>query len=239
MKGYCVIFLAILLASCEGIFDFPYDSVEPDPGYGRLYIDASEWQKWYYVNLEDTSVVSMDIPMDATGDTTHVTGHKKSGQYMYWFDIFGEGLSRSEFRYFTPTVAQPEPESWSFAIHRNNVRTNGGSVYETQKTDITDIDSTDYATAAFTPDEWSENEVWDDYGTMFQKLVPSQGIAVNKVLSSWLTIEIKTPPPTYYHNNHVFILKMKDGSFAALQLENYISPKDVTCCMTIRFKKLE
>mgnify|MGYP004623850459 CR=1 FL=1 len=37
-------------------------------------------------------------------------------------------------------------------------------------------------------------------------------------------------------NNHVFILRLKDGTYAAIQLENYLSPKGVKCWMTINYK---
>ena len=66
--------------------------------------------------------------------------------------------------------------------------------------------------------------------------VPSQGIAINKVLSSWLSMEIPPMPPSFSLNNHVFILRLKDGTYAAIQLENYLSPKGVKCWMTINYK---
>ena len=51
----------------------------------------------------------------------------RSGQYLYWFDVWGEGIQNNEFRQLTKTDAQQDPEEWSFAVHRNNVRTNGGA----------------------------------------------------------------------------------------------------------------
>ena len=88
----------------------------------------------------------------------------------------------------------------------------------------------------FTEDEWSENEVWDSQEKMLLGSVPSQGITVNKVLSSWLSMEIPPMPPSFSLNNHVFILRLKDGTYAAIQLENYLSPKGVKCWMTINYK---
>ena len=46
---------------------------------------------------------------------------------MYWFDVFGEGIKKNTFSYYTPTEGQEEPEEWTLAVHRNNVRTNGGA----------------------------------------------------------------------------------------------------------------
>ena len=88
----------------------------------------------------------------------------------------------------------------------------------------------------FTEDEWSENEVWDSQDQMLMCLVPSQGIRVNKVLSSWLTTKIPPMPPAFTHDNHVFVLRLKDGTYAALQLENYLSATGTKCWLTINYK---
>ena len=88
----------------------------------------------------------------------------------------------------------------------------------------------------FTEDEWTENEVWDSQDQMLLGNVPSQGIEINKVLSSWLCMDIPPMPPAFSMNNHVFILRLNDGSYAALQLENYLSPNGTKCHLTINYK---
>ena len=183
--------------------------------------------------------------MTATGekdesDAGHAaaTAGRKAGQYMYWFDVFGEGIRKNTFTYFVPTAEQTAPSEWTLAIHRNNVRTNGGAVLETSYTSMDQLPETSEAfhNKPFTEDEWSENEVWDSQEQMLLGSVPSQGIAINKVLSSWLSMEIPPMPPSFSLNNHVFILRLKDGTYAAIQLENYLSPKGVKCWMTINYK---
>ncbi len=245
---------AMVLSGCEGGFDFVYD--EPptiEPAKWQVYIDASSWTEWHYLDLvavseqtkdnesydASSAFVTMAIPMKATGDAETVNGHRKPGQYKYWYDIFGGGLSKNEFREFIPTASQPEPESWTFAVHRDNVRTNPAvvkGVWESPLTDISEANPTILADAKFTADEWSENEVWSDASTMMSLIVPSQGINTNKVLSGWLTMSLPPIPPAFAHNNHVFILSMQDGTFAALQLADYISPKGTKCCLTINYK---
>ena len=96
--------------------------------------------------------------------------------------------------------------------------------------------SEEFRNMTFAEDEWSENQVWDSQDQMLKRYVPSQGIEINPVLSSWLTIEIPPMPPSFSLNNHVFILRLKDGSYAALQLENYLSPKGKTCYLTINYR---
>ncbi len=249
----------------DGIYDEPQTVVIPtkmQPTQGQVVVDATSWANWYYVDLAklrelelsgdsaallkaQTEFTAYPIPMESTGDRveteeghTAATQAKKPGQYMYWFDVFGTGIKTNEFRYYTPTAAQTAPETWTFAVHRNNVRTNGAAVYETTYTSIDDLPETSDAfhDETFTADEWSENEVWDSQAQMLSCLVPSQGIEINKVLSSWLIMDVPPMPPAFTHNNHVFILRLKDGTYAALQLENYMSSKSTKCYLTINYK---
>lgn len=253
----------LMLTACNGIFDGIYDEPEEKiiPAKGQLVIDATSWADWYYVDLDQLHQLTVDgdeaallkaqtefqaypIPMEATGgkDETEAghqvaTAAQKPGQYMYWFDALGEGLQNNAFRHFVPTESQPEPETWSFAVHRDNVRTNGAAVLETTYTSMDEMPETSesFHDMQFTEDEWSETDVWDSQEQMLLCLVPSQGIKINKLLSSWLSI-ISMPPPTYGHNNHVFVLRLKNGKYAALQLANYLSPKGTKCYLTINYK---
>lgn len=254
------------LTACNDLFDGIYDKPqEIIPAKGQIVIDATSWTDWYYVDLNRLHQLTLDgneqallkaqtefepfpIPMQASGDrvdTTNpdgekpsITQGKKAGQYMYWFDVFGAGIKNNIFSYFTPTAKQTAPEEWTFAVHRNNVRTNGGSVFETTYTSMDQLpeSSEAFKNTKFTEDEWTENEVWDSQEQMLLGYVPSQGIAINRVLSSWLSMEIPPMPPAFSMNNHVFILRLKDGTYAALQLQNYLSPNDTKCYLTINYK---
>lgn len=243
--------MPLLLTGCEGIFDDVYDTVpDIEPAEGQIVVDASDWGNWYYIDLAElqrltdegdqeallkaqTEHDAYPIPMELTGEHDG-----KSGQYLYWFDVFGEGIGNNEYRDFTPTDIQEEPDEWTFAVHRNNVRTNGGAVYETEYSSMDDLpESGDaFSNMTFTEDEWSENEVWDSQEQMLLCLVPSQGININKVLSSWLTMNIPPMPPSFTMNGHVFILRLKDGTYAAVQLANYLSPSGTKCFLTINYK---
>lgn len=259
VAGICM----MMLTACNGIFDDIYDQPQQIiPAKGQLVIDATSWTNWYYVDLNllhrlavegdeeallkaQTEFAAYPIPMTATGDKDeseagHVaaTQNRSPGQYMYWFDVFGAGIKSSTFSSFTPTSEQAEPDAWTFAVHRNNVRTNGGAVLETSYTSMDELpESSDvFRNMMFIGDEWTENEVWDNQDQMLLGYVPSQGIELNRVLSSWLSMDIPPMPPAFSMNDHVFILRLKDGSFAALQLENYLSPKGTKCYLTINYK---
>ena len=252
-----------MLSSCHGMFDELYDTPTEsiDIREGQLYVDASSWFDWYYIDFHAanhnaaeggtfSSFVKKAIPLEEENpdnpdnpdipdnpDFPEESAHA-SGIYTYWYDVFGAGLSNHEFRTFTPTASQPEPEAWHIAVHRNNVRTNGGAAYETSYTSMSDLpeSSEAFADATFTPDEWNKLDVWTVQDQMLQGLIGNQGIEVNPVLSTWLKVDLPPVPPVFTLNNHEFIVRFPDHTCAAIQLENYQSPAGTKCCLTINYK---
>ena len=265
-----VLWLTFLLSfsSCSGIFDDIYDEPQDTEGAaeGKLYIDASSWTDWYYIDLKavndslqvnhlynpSNAFVQYPIPTDNKQRTTDYgqpqnritiqpynrTTTKPSGIYTYWYDVFGMGIDNNEFRSFVPTARQDEPASWSIAVHRNNVRTNGGSAYETDYTSMDELPASSeyFKDAPFAEDEWNEKDVWTIQDQMLQGLIGNQGIEVNTALSSWLKVELPPLPPAFTLNNRIFIVKLQDGTFAAIQLENYQNAAGKKCCLTINYK---
>lgn len=43
-------------------------------------------------------------------------------------------------------------------------------------------------------------------------------------------------PPSYVLNNHIFLVKLKNGNMAAMQLANYMNAAGQTCRLTINYK---
>lgn len=250
--------ILLFATACNGMFDGVYDDPQTEPVNveSQIYMNASSWQNWYYISFDSleqyresgdtealryhqTHFTAYPIPMTATGErTTDHPAEGTTGMYTYWFDVFGQGLSVNEFRAFTPTAEQPAPEHWDLAIHYKDARTNGGAVLETNYTSLNDLpaSSADFSGTTFTPDEWSENVVWADQTEQLNKILGCQGIRINKVLSSWLSVEMKSIPPTFTHNNHVFIIRLANGRHAAVQLANYLSANGERCWMTINYK---
>lgn len=253
MKKGLLVMSVMTLMSCHGILDDIYDNPDDDGGVGEntLVVDASSWTDWWYVDfskvknggVDDATglqqgVAKVSIPLDAKGDVLEAEPVEGvSGIYTRWYDVFGEGLSRNEFRSFYPTEPQTDVDDWDIAVHRDNVRTNGGAVYETQLTSMDDLpaSSESFADAAFVEDEWNATDVWTVQDRMLQGLIGSQGIKLNPVLSSWLSVSIPPIPPSFTHNNHVFVVRFKDGTYAALQLADYQSTKGVKCYLTIKY----
>lgn len=246
---------AAMLSGCQGILPGVYD--EPDPesvitNAGQLYIDASDWGEWHYIDfstlekqlkadpdLNTSSLwITYPIPVPDYEPEKSTPLPEQSGIYTYWYDVFGEGISNNEFRSFSPITKQPEPERWTIAVHRNNVRTNGCGVYETSYTSIEScpadfrwLENLEYHT-----DEWNQTDVWAVQDRMLLGIIGNQGIYVNNTLGGWLSMDIPPMPPSFSLNPHVFILKLNDGSFAALQLADYIGVDGTKCCLTINYR---
>lgn len=244
--------IIMMLTACNGIMGGLYDEDNGGNTYdndavsvhGTLYVDASSWTDWYYIDLHairDSIVKGAEPnltfePWPIPTEETAAFDQEGSGIYTYWYDIFGEGVTKREYRSSYPTAKQPEPEQWDIAVHRNNVRTNGGAAAETNGTDMTDDKALTPYTTDMTGDEVNESDVWTISEKMIQSLIGNQRIKVNPVLSRWLTMEIPPMPPAFMQNDHVFLLRMKDNTYAALRLLNYISPTAVKCCLTIEYR---
>ncbi|MBO5614302.1 MAG: HmuY family protein [Prevotella sp.] len=233
--------MLMALSACNGVMDGIYDEA-PKPAEGEIYVDATSWTEWHYIKFTVTSpndqtttpqISTFNIPTTPTAEFD-ADGR---GIYTYWYDVFGEGISKRELRDKYPTEAQPEPENWDIAVHRNNVRTNGGAVYQTSLTDINSVGtSAMYATLPFVEDEWNETDVWAVNTQMVQGLIGNQRIKINTELSKWLTMDIPPMPPRFNYNGNVFILRLKDGTYAALRLKNYKTPSNLNCGLTIEYK---
>lgn len=252
----CLAFpMAGMLSGCEGIFNSVYDQPEAETRSGPngyLYIDASNWHEWHYMDLRSLAEhisadpeyntlslwQTIEIPTTKITDGSLEISNEETGIYTYWYDVFGQGITNQEFLGFTPTELQPEPEEWTFAVHRNNVRTNGCMVAETDYTSMTQIpdDSDWFYTLSYTPDEWNQTDVWTEQDRMLNGIIGNQGIYTNKVLSGWLKMIIPPMPPVFEMNRHVFVLKIPDGTFAALQLVDYMSSSGARCCLSINYK---
>ena len=94
-----------LLSARTGIADGIYDEppAEELGREGQITVNATSWTDWHDIDLKTDSVSApVPIPMTLTGESDG-----KNGQYLYWFDVFGEGVSKNEFRSFTPATRSP------------------------------------------------------------------------------------------------------------------------------------
>lgn len=71
---------------------------------------------------------------------------------------------------------------------------------------------------------------------MLLGIIGNQGTYINPVLSSWLLVDIPPMPPAFTLCSNVFIIRLPDDTFGALQLENYQSTEGTKCCLTINYR---
>lgn len=246
LAGLCGALVSVSLSSCEGLFSGVYDNPEETTRSGeagRLVIDASGWNEWHYLDFhklpDGTETGSggwttMPVPRTPLTDGTE----SRHGIYTYWYDVFGSGLSHHEFREYSPTVPQGEPKEWSIAVHRNNVRTNGGAAATTTLRDIDALPGTAgfLNTLTFREDEWNQTDVWVEQGKMLSGLIGNQGIEINPVLSGWLRIMIPPMPPAFTMDDTVYVIRLKDGTYGAIQLVDYQSATGTKCVLTINYR---
>lgn len=241
-------------SSCHGVLGDLYDEpTDATVTSNQLVIDARSWTDWYYLSFDSlqmyaesgdaaalenykTHFTAYHIPLDSMG--TVARPNQTKGVYTYWFDVFGKGMDNNELRWFRTTACQPEPAQWDLAFHRQNVRTNGATVLETNYNSLDELpsNSSSFTGAEFTPDEWSERDVWADEGKMLLSLIGCQGITVNKPLSTMLIVNIPPMPPSYAINSHVFLIRLKNGNTAAIQLANYMNSAGKACYLTLNYK---
>lgn len=247
----CVLTAVMSLTGCRGIFSGIYDEPPIDDNQtvasGELYIDASSWSEWHFIDLDSVAARTENDPLynpSSAWQTFPIPVEQtdraegKAGIYTYWYDVFGEGISKREFRDFYPTAPQKMPESWTFAVHRNNVMTNGCSVARTEFDSFDQLpeDTFELNSLTYTRDEWNESDVWVIQDRMLLGLIGCQGIEINEALSSWLAVEIPPIPPAFTLSSKVFILKTPEGELAALQLKNYQSAAGTKCVLSINYR---
>lgn len=194
----------VLAIMAIGVFATACSDDNNDPKWGDVVadkvtnLDVSAYDKWTYINLE-------------TGATET---HADTGEWIYT-----DGTT-------TPAKAEePVGIDWHIAIHRYEMRTNGGEVLDTRQTNmdvVTELPAGTYAKDEVFPyEEDGEFQVITDMSKMMTEY--SVGYAkkatLNKVLCGWVKkTETGTMPPVLYEpTKNVMVLKCKDGSWAKLQ----------------------
>jgi hypothetical protein len=196
---------AMLLSSCngifEGIYDQPSDNTVSEYGFitapstplpGTIYIDATGYTNWVYLNFEDMSTTTLGVDDDA-------------------------------------------PAHWDIAIHRYDAKTNGGSVAVTDATDFSDIINGNYSLGEYTADTWTEEQVITDVSNMVDGYLGYVASDYNAVLSQWLDVDTTNMPPTYTLSNRIYVIRLADGRKIAVRLDNFMNSSSIKGYMTISY----
>lgn len=230
----------VLLTGCNGMFDGIYDQPPSDaslqlgfnssdlPNRFSILLDARDYDEWIYLDLHQRTMTSLPIPTELTREWD---GKSVWGKYT----VYGSRYNLLEEH---PVDTQSEPDSWDIAIHHFDVRTNGGAVLPTDYRHINDLPATSatFEDEAFQPDQWAKHQCIVDFSAMFDHKIWYQASNVNHVLTEWVRMDFSTPPPKYEASNRVYLLRMNDGTVAALRLRSYMSEAGTKGFLTIDVK---
>jgi len=222
------------LPACTGFVDF-YDELPQivDNGYDQLFVDATTYDDWTYIDLHDLSkeYIKKSIPTELTGAWDSVTC------YTYQEIKNGNSIELSSVQ----TDSQPEPEVWDIAIHHFEIRTNGGQSFETSYTSLDQVpDSLSLIPdVVWESDVLTHDRVWVDLSNSLAFDIGCQTIAISQPLSRMASMDVSNPPPIYSVSGKVCLLQMKDGTVVGLFLDNYMNSKGQKGHLTISLKFLQ
>lgn len=161
-----------------------------------MTVNTSDYGTWTYINLK-------------TGETKTV---RDFSAWNYMTD--GEVVET--------TAAQGSEADvtidWHIAIHRYDIKTNGGSAVATTSTVMSEVAS--MPTSGYTEDATVENTLITDMANMMAgKIGYASSAKMNTVLCEWLkkTATGTMPPYIYEPTNLIYVVKNSDGSYAKLK----------------------
>ena len=198
--------LLLSLPACngifEGIYDMPTSGTGNEYGFilidegtrtGRIYIDATDYTEWHYVDLHGKQVT-------------------------------------------TTPVGEAAPETWDFAVHRYDTKTNGATVWESATEEFGSLPAPETVPdGEFVADEWTTDRITVDMSQMMDGITLYAEDYWNPCLSRWLDVDTSTMPPIYTLSGRVYLLRLTDGTFAALRLRNFMDDAAVKGYMTIDY----
>ena len=79
----------------------------------------------------------------------------------------------------------------------------------------------------FVEDEWTTNKIAIDMSGMMEGNIVYTDSYYNAALSSWLNVDTSTMPPIYTMSSQVYLLRLKDNTYAAIRFTNYTNAKGI------------
>lgn len=239
----CMLGQLVLLSACNGIMGGIYDEApeeerteygfvkhDESTGRGRLYLEVVSYKKWVYIDLHKRKIQSINIPEGLSGQWDGKSG--VSYMQVTWPSTF-------ERKELIRTDAMPSPSQWDFALHHYDVRTHRGAALETHYSSIDELlrqgNRAELLGQTFVKDIWSDHWAYQDLTGIFNYYIGYHNTEYNPVLSRWMDMRVQNPPPTYHPSGKVYLLRLQDGSVAALHFSNYMSPAGVKGYVSIDY----
>lgn len=188
-----VMILAFLggLTSCDGMFDGLYDDEVP-----KTETEMSNGQ--FSINASSYSQWVYINLHDMSIKNVNITTDSTTGEANF-----------------------EEPADWDIAIHKFNLKTNGGSAIETEYTSISDLkDAGCLPDSTFKTDTWYDSKVIIDLSGMMSGNIKYCPSYVNDVVARWITST--GMPPTYTTSDRVYVIRLKDDTEAAIHFDAYM-----------------
>ena len=137
----------------------------------------------------------------------------------------------------TLSVDDEPPVHWDFALHRYDTKTNGGAVWESSVNEFNTLPAWSSISAeSFVQDEWTTDRISIDMSQMMDGIILYAEDYYNPCLSRWLDVNTSTMPPIYTLSGKVYLLRLSDGTYAALRLTNFMNDAAVKGYMTIDYQ---
>lgn len=137
---------------------------------------------------------------------------------------------------FTETGA---PAEWDIAQHRYDVKTNDAAVMMTPYHSIQELEAAGLPTEGdWMEDEESKQCITVDMSHMMEGYLTYAPGHKNTELGKWVEVDTSNMPPNYTMYDNVMLLRLADGTYAAIQLANFMSTDSyqVKGWMTVNYK---
>ena len=224
---------ALSFSSCNGLFEGIYDTPPkegetPQRGFlsydatthrGKIFAEVSSYQHWTFFDLPSRTTVTKEIPKTLSGKWDG----KSAISYQH---VTFPSTYRTDSVIHTDPM--PMPKDWTFAFHHYDVATNQGAAMATQYRSLDELPREGAAresllSQTFSPDVWTTHQSYYDLTGIYQYYIGYQHAELNPVLSTWMDMNVMNPPPRYTLSGLVYLLRLQDGSVAALHFPSHIN----------------
>lgn len=127
-----------------------------------------------------------------------------------------------------------EPTDWDIALHRYDVKTNDGAVMKTAFTSLSDLIASGRMPSGEYDEDNQDDSVTVDLSQMMSGNIIYHHTNINRTLR-WVELDMKTMPPGYNVSDNVYIIRLKDGTYAAVKLYSYRNNASQTGHMTFDY----
>ena len=126
--------------------------------------------------------------------------------------------------------AETVPIEWDIAIHRYDVKTCGCSAFETDYQSINALRNNIASGRFCCPGDslWVADVVDSitiDMSHMMDGYLLYAPSLRNRVLGRWLDVDLGSMPPVYTPSGKVYLIRMNDGTYAAIRFTGYSNPQ--------------